>query len=180
MLVLLAGGLVLSGCGVVRESDAPRGNFTLEQARQFAEFPLYYAGDRVSGLPLVAVLRRNDTANYVSFVYGDCSPGDLEQGCAPPAEIQVWPKSSRNLDSYDASASGAPAPVPVPVRTAIRGVPSAFLDDGRLEIYAARSTVVIFAGTREQALAIANAVRCLTAVDVVEPGSRKPLGTLAC
>ncbi len=169
------GALGLTACGAARTSATP-GNFTLVQARRFAAFPLSYAGDRVDGLALVAVLRRNDTANYVSFVYGDCTTGDVEQSCAPPAEIQVWPTSARNVDAYKVGAPEAP----VPQRTVIRGLPAALIGTGHLEIYAARATVVVFAGSRERVLVVAAALRCLTAANPAAPGSGELGGTLDC
>jgi hypothetical protein len=157
MRVLAA--LALVGSAVVLAAGwlgGPRGNFSLEQATTFDEFPLYYAGDEVDGLPLTAVLRRDDGADYVSFVYGDCTPSS-DGGCAPPAEVQVWPGGRRNAASY-VDAPGAPQLE----QTEIRGRPAAFVGGGtQLEIYAEESTIVVFAHTRELALAVVNALRCV-------------------
>lgn len=119
------------------------------------DFLLYDAGERVDGLPLTAVLRREDTADFVSFVYGDCVAGD-DAGCAPPAEIQVWPACRRNLGMYDEPrADSGPSE-----RIVLRGVPALLFDDGtRLELETGRSTVVVFAGTRARAFRIAAALR---------------------
>jgi hypothetical protein len=154
----LALALVLAGTGPAGDARRePASSVTLEQARAFDEFPLYSAGERADALPLTAVLRRDDTASYVSFVYGDCTPED-DAGCAPPAEIQVWPGCRRNLALYDAGSLVAPGLE----RTTIRGVPAAFLDDGtRLEIQTGRSTVVIFANSRTRAVRIAGALRAV-------------------
>ena len=134
-------------------------------------FPLYNAGERVDGLPLVAALRREDTADYVSFVYGDCVAGD-DAGCAPPAEIQIWPACGRNLGLYDGvQPAGAPAE-----QIMVRGVPALLFDDGtRLEFETGRSTAVVFADTRARTLRIAAALR---AVDgTVSPGRPLPQPT---
>jgi hypothetical protein len=174
--------LALAGCAVFAaacgsaqnagsRASLPRGNFTLAEARAFDDFPLYWAGERVDGLPLVAVLRRADTAKYVSFVYGDCTPAVPDQGCAPPAEVQVWPGSGRSLESYDSSVPGTP----VPESATVRGRPAAFFDDGtRLEIYAGPATVVVFSQPRARVLEIARALRCLQA------SGRAPPGPLSC
>jgi len=158
--VSLLVGLALAGSGPAGVGDGalePGSSFTLDQARAFDEFPLYSAGDRVDGLPLVAVLRRDDTARYVSFVYGDCTPGD-DAGCAPPAEIQIWPACRRHLGLYGGSTLDSSAAE----RTTIRGVPAVSLDDGtRLEIQTGRSTVVVFADSRPRALRIAGALRAV-------------------
>jgi hypothetical protein len=117
---------VLAGCGAGHEASSLGGDLTLEQAQAFREFPLVYAGESVDGLSLTAILRRDDTASYVSFVYGDCDVASPDGGCAPPAEIQVWPRSRRSADSYDASVPGAP----LPENATIRGSPAAFFDGG--------------------------------------------------
>jgi hypothetical protein len=116
--------------------------------------PVLFAGDSVDGLPLTAVLR-GAGARYVSFVYGDCEAGD-DAGCAPPAEVQVWPACRRHLGFYQRGSPFGPAVEQV----AVRGVPAMFLDDGtRLELQTGRSTVVVFAGARARALRIAAALR---------------------
>lgn len=150
LVVSLLAGSVPAG---VRGSG-PVG-FDLEQARAFREFPLYDGGGQVDGLPLVAVLRRDDSANFVSFVYGDCVARD-DEGCAPPVEVQVWPACRRHLGLYDSSLPGTPAPE----RTQVRGVPGAFFEDGqRLELQTGPSTVVVFASSRDRVLRVASALR---------------------
>ena len=82
------------------------------------------------------MLRRSDTADFVSFVYGDCTADD-DMGCAPPLEIQVWPACRRHLALYGSSPLG-----PTVERTTVRGVPAAVVDGGtRLELQTGRSTV---------------------------------------
>jgi hypothetical protein len=126
-------------------------------ADNVGDFRLYNAGDRVDGLPLIALLQRDDTARYVSFVYGDCTPGD-DAGCASPAEIQVWPACRRNLALYEGSQANGP----VVERSTIRGVPAVALDDRtHLELQTGRSTVVVFADSSSRALRVARALRSL-------------------
>lgn len=171
--------LALAGAGPA--GDEPSSTFTLAHARTFREFPLYYAGDRVDGLQLVAVLRRDDTASFVSFVYGDCTPSD-DAACAPPAEIQAWPACRRNLALYDGSRSRRLDLQ----RTTIRGVPAAFLEDGtQLEIQTGRSTVVVFADSPARALRIADALRSMNGSASAGALLPRPApgaldGTLAC
>lgn len=125
------------------------------RARALDDLVVYSAGERVDGLPLAAVLRRDGTASHVSFIYGDCTAGG-DAGCAPPAEVQVWPACRRNLGLYASEAPLRPAVEP----TTIRGVPAAFFDDGtRLELQAGRSTVVVFASSRVRVLRMAQALR---------------------
>ena len=141
------------------------------QPSALQSLPLYNAGERVDGLPLVAVLRREDTADFASFVYGDCVAGD-DAGCAPPAEVQIWPACHRNLALYNGvQPAGAPAE-----QIMVRGVPAVLFDDGtRLELETGRSTAVVFADTRARTLRIAAALR---AVDgTVSPGRPLPQPT---
>ena len=169
----LLGLAALAACGSTADEVPPlAGNLTLEQARAFEAFPLAYAGERVDGLPLVAIVRRDDTADYVSFVYGDCRPSSPDGGCAPPAEIQVWPAGRRNLGSYDPSRGGS-GPIEL---TTIRGSPAAFFDaETRLELYTTQLTVVLFARSRERLGRLADALRCLA-----EGGADEPADSLVC
>jgi hypothetical protein len=173
--------LVLAGAGSAGDGEpAPQAQFTLEDARAFDDHPLYFAGDRVEGLPLVTVLRRSDTADFVSFVYGDCTPDD-DMGCAPPLEIQVWPACRRHLALYGSSPSG-----PTIERTTVRDVPAAVLDGGtRLELQTGRSTIVVFGDSRGLLARVARLLRAIDgsvsvrhALPSPEPGALE--GTLKC
>jgi hypothetical protein len=176
-------GLVLSllfAGSVPARLRASGGRFDLEQARDFTEFPLYYAGDRVDGLSLTTVLRRDDAADFVSFVYGDCAARD-DQGCAPPLEIQVWSACKRNLGLYDSASPGRP----VPELAIVRGVPAAFFEgDSRLELQTGSSTVVVFAGSRARLLRVAGVLRPLgarpTSAPLPAPEAGAVAGTLRC
>jgi hypothetical protein len=137
---------------VGREVSAAR-----EALRSFDAYPLFDAGERVNGLPLTAVLRRDDSARFVSFVYGDCAAGD-DAGCAPPAEVQVWPSCRRNLDLYATADTSDSARE----RIVVRGVPAALFEDGtRLEVETGRATIVVFSTTRALVQRIARALRAL-------------------
>jgi hypothetical protein len=178
----LVGAFVLAACGGAREGSTPADAFTLGEARRFSEFPLYYAGEAVDGLPLVAVTRRSDTADYVSVVYGDCVSGD-DAGCAPPAEIQVWPACWRNLGLYGASVPALAGSTLE--RSTIRGVPAVILDGGtRIELQTGRSVVVLFASTPARAARLASALQpvgsqsAAGALPLPSPGALD--GTLAC
>ena len=77
-IAAVAAVLLLSGAGAPEPGagSTSASRFTLAHADAFEDYPLYFAGDRVEGFPLVAVLRRADTADFVSFVYGDCTAAD--------------------------------------------------------------------------------------------------------
>jgi hypothetical protein len=155
-------GLVLTlahaGYGPAGETRSARDVTAAREAlRGFDQYPLYDAGARVDGLPLVAVLRRDDSARFVSFVYGDCLAGD-DAGCAPPAEVQVWPACRRNLALYDSSSGDGV----VPERLVVRGVTAGLFDEGtRLELETRGATVVVFGDSPERVLRVANALRAL-------------------
>ena len=186
-LTCLAGAVlalvVFAGAGAGSADDpaaSPVGRITLEDARAFEEYPLYFAGDRVDGHALVAVVRRSGAAEFVSFIYGDCTPAG-EEGCAPPLEIQVWPACRRHLALYEASPG-----TPALERTTVRGVPAALLDGGtRLELQTGRATVVVFGDTRVRLARIARSLRPVDAgiahVDALPPPAVGAVeGTLGC
>ncbi len=181
MLAVVAGYLASRGQATGRPSTAPKSTFSLAKAQGFEGFPVYDAGPSVAGLPLVAVLRRNDApTDYVSFIYGDCQAAD-DMGCAPPVEVQVWPACVRNPSLY-----GSPKG-PTPEKTVVRGVPAAFVDnDGlRLEIQTGTSTVVVFARSRDEALTVADALRGVNVaagqtVPLPPPAAGAMNGTLRC
>jgi hypothetical protein len=181
-IVGLAGLSVLLGTAGGGGDGSPRSSFSLGAARGFSDFPVYYAGDAVQGVPLVAVLRREDAANYVSFVYGQCDAQD-EVGCAPPGEVQVWPACVRNPSVYARNRSPV-APRPVP--SSVRGVPAAAFEEGhRLEIQTGKSTVVVFGHTPQFVRALAAELRGVNLA--VERGAPLPApaqgvldGSLSC
>lgn len=161
----------------------PRGNFSLAQARAFTGFPLYYAGQKLNGIPLTAVLRRNgrnDRANFVSFLYGSCVPIG-ETGCAPPAEVQVWPACLRNLSLYE-RLPAAPTPEPA----LVRGATAAYFEDGqRLELQTRTSTVVVFANSRQLVDQVAAALLGVNVQEAAEGPLSPPVpgaveGRLSC
>ena len=126
----------------------PRGTFSVEEAKEFRPFPVYYLGSSYEGLPLVATLREKGrpvpgepiAANTVAFVYGDCEPtGDA--GCAPPLVVETWPACRRNPSVYTLTPY---SPYPVDEKRKVRGVPAFFYDGhGRLELSTGRVTVVL-------------------------------------
>lgn len=133
----------------------PRSTYTLAEAETFGDYPIDNAGDSVDGLPLVAVLRRKDSADYVSFVYGTCVV-ESDTGCAPPAEIQTWPACLRSVASYDPSQPGSP----VPSMRTVRGVPAAEFDGGlRIEIHTGRSLIVVFADSTDRVDGVVKSLR---------------------
>jgi hypothetical protein len=137
-----------------------------------ANFVHYSLGADFEGLQPTTLIRRCDApypgepirANYISYIYGDCTPGPGDEaGCAPPAEIQTSPA----CEVTGADLDGAPASA----ATRMRGVPGMILDGGtHAELYAGRSTIVIF-GSAPLVEAAIPAVRA-------EPDDRPPSAPL--
>jgi hypothetical protein len=166
-----------------------RGNLTLEEARAFSGYSIYYAGEDLGNLPLTAGLRRHGqgepgnrvTPNFVSFIYGSCHPRP-GMGCTPPIEIQVWPACERNPAVYD----WTPEERARIDYTTVRGAPAVVYEDGRrLEISTGRSTIVIFGPSKEAAFSVASKLRSLNAPvargDALPPAAAGVLeGRLGC
>jgi hypothetical protein len=153
MLLAACGGSILG---------SPRGNFSVEEARAFREFPVYYVGDSFRELPLTAVLRQKVEPypgappirpNYVSFIYGTCDASGGDGGCAPPLEIQTHPSclsTPADVSRY----------VTVDGTATVRGVKGVFYDLGsKLVLVTGRSTVSIYARGRREVLAVARSLR---------------------
>jgi hypothetical protein len=164
-IAIIAGsGSATDGMPVPARYGAPRSTFSIAAARAHADFPVYSLGSAFRGIPLVAVLRRADTAadpghgvraDYVSFVYGDCEP--VAGGCAPPLEVQVWPACRRNPSVLSYEGLGTPQAV------SVRGIPATLLDEGpgaaRLELTTGTATVVLFGSSPEQLMDAAVSLR---------------------
>jgi hypothetical protein len=193
--VLAVAGLIGAGVATVAivhaVGDRRSGgtDFSVAKAREFDEFPVYYAGDEVSGLPLTTVLRAPIPISEegfgeeargqveITFIYGRCDIEPGQEGCGVPAAIAVLPACVLNL------ARSFPPP---PYRTTIRGVPAAFFqNDTKLEVQTGISTVQIHGSNRRHVTTIAKALRGVNVP--VQPGELLPPpapgaldGTLRC
>jgi len=61
--------------------DSDRYDWTVEEARQFDDFPLYWLGDEYDGLPLTRTYKLRSPAipDTVGFVYGEEYPPQRSQ-----------------------------------------------------------------------------------------------------
>jgi hypothetical protein len=185
-------GLVLGACGGADEgsqgSQATSGNFDMAGARAFRDYPVYGLGPEFEQLPLTRVLRRSDPpselpvrADFVSFIYGSCTPAD-DAGCTAPLEVQVWPACERNPSVYD----WTPAEEAAIEHLTVRGAPASLYEDGRrLEISTGRSTVVIFGLNRGHVLRAAQALQGVnveqdSASELPPPATGAVDGSLTC
>jgi hypothetical protein len=185
VVAALVAGVVAATRGEASEpaaTAAPRSTFSVSAARAFSGFPVYDVGATFEGLPRTAVLRReSEGVNYVSFIYGTCTPAS-DEGCAPPLEIQSWPACLRNPGIYQRQG-----PMGLnSVAATVRGVPGAYFEDGtRLEVQAGDATVVVFSVDRGS---VDRAAAALRGVNLpVQAGERLPApaagaldGTLRC
>ena len=126
-LLLAFAALVVAACdnSVPNPSPAPGddvdrtppaiGHWTIEEARGFGEFPIFWLGERYNGLELTDIYRlqsRPDTLhpeNSVTFMYGTCEPPGgafADGGCSPPLQFTIRPRCE-NQDNY-AERSRAP------------------------------------------------------------------------
>lgn len=103
LLALLGGILVVVGRGddTAPATAAPK-VWSVETARGFGEFPVYWVGQNYKGLPLTQIARMDYPGaapgkpgsrawNEVSFTYGDCEIAPGEESCAMPLTIDVRP-----------------------------------------------------------------------------------------
>lgn len=83
-------GLILCGCGA---EDGLSVDGSLSEAEKSDAFRVYYAGERVAGLPLEGVEGRKDGQSIGwNFCYGDCDPPVVFSSralWAPPSDPQL-------------------------------------------------------------------------------------------
>jgi hypothetical protein len=172
----VAAGL-LSACGAseqgspqqgARHTIRVKGNFTIDDARTFRGFPLYYVGQSAAGLPLVAIHRSvgeghgatSFSVDKVTFLYGTCE-APVGSGCMPPIQVQIWNACKRSGGIYG---------IPQDEALNVRGVPAAFYEGRtRLELYTPQSTIVLLGRNETQLLELANALRGIDGRNRVGP-----------
>ncbi len=138
-------------------AESPRGNWSVEDATSFAEFPLFWAGEDYSGVPLEAIIRANYVSavrseftlveNSVSFLYGACIlPESGEGGCPNPYQVIVQPACMLPPGFAERSLIDA--------ETTVRGVPAEIFEDGHLILWTQDVAITVFAPDRAETLAI--------------------------
>lgn len=126
-------------------------------------FTAYSVGKQFDGLPITRQERvctrplggapPDARLNIVAYSYGDCAPPP-DGGCALPLEVQTWPRCERNPAEYAIDHHN-----PLDAKLTIRGVPAHVYEHGlRLEVYAGRSTIVIFGTDRRRVKRAAHAL----------------------
>lgn len=133
-------------------------------SRHLPRFTAYDLGAQFAGLPRTNVARYCAGPSRGRFVeepfpmvvtwissttYGNCTPDTPEGGCLLPLEVQSWPECDRNYSVYGPARDLTP-------RTSYRltgshKLPAVALEGvGRIELYAGRTTVVIFTDDQPQ------------------------------
>lgn len=144
-LLVFAGGFVVTGVslslldgggggGSAQPARAGELRWTVEDAKQFKEFPLYWLGESYEGLPLTKIIRYRYDENIVLFIYGSCTPGP-ESGCPPPLSIRVEPYCMKPPERIAPAVRGTPFQV--------RGAPAEQIS-GDLRIWTGEVSVKIF------------------------------------
>jgi hypothetical protein len=105
LLALLLGGIVWAlvgrGGGTTSVTADPL-TWSLEDAREFEGFPVYWLGESFQGLPLERVARMdyegafpgkpyNHPWHEVRFIYGTCTIAPGESSCPVPLSIDIRP-----------------------------------------------------------------------------------------
>jgi len=94
---LIVGIAMTSTSCFLGEEPPPRpvSNWTVEDARGFNEFPLYWLGEGYEGLPLTSMRGSTDGdgVRHVNFSYGEptLAGSALSQSWLPPLEVDIQP-----------------------------------------------------------------------------------------
>ena len=143
--------LLAAGCGEDKDVQA---------ARKFERFPLYWVGESFEGFDLVHVDGLDRPGDFVSFIYGECTPHDGEQpSCIPPLQIQVFPLCW-NL--------AAVAEAPIWKRRRIRGAPLGTNDSAPV-LFSRAAQVKIYRGPDAKRGISYRALHALRSVNRVPP-----------
>lgn len=162
--ILLLIVLVTSGCSARIGNSGP----DLDGAKEFDAFPLYWVGDRFEKWDLETVEGLDGPAEFVTFIYGTCTPGDgNEPSCVPPIEIQISPLCS-HLDVVAAA--------PIWMRRQIRGAPVGAIDSAPV-LFTSGAQVKVYRGEGSDSGLPLRVLRALRSINRVQPvvGSTGPI-----
>lgn len=130
-------------------------------ARGFAAFPLYWLGPRFEKWDLVAIQGLRAPRQFVSFLYGRCTPSDGEQpSCTPPFEIQISPLCS-HLDVVAADPAWS--------TRRVRGAPVGRNPDGAPILFSRRTQVKVYRGQGSDPELPLRVLRALRSLNRVAP-----------
>jgi hypothetical protein len=161
---LFSVALVMGGCSAGGMSKAD-----VEQARHFEAFPLYWVGQRFEKWELEAIDGLDGPAQFVTFIYGTCTPHDGDEpSCVPPIEIQLSPLCT-HLDVVAAR--------PIWRYRRIRGAPVGSNPDGAPVLFSSRAQVKVYRGEGTDQTVALRVLRGLRSLNRVGPviGSGGPI-----
>jgi hypothetical protein len=148
--ILLA--LAVAGCGGSGPDPSA--------ARRFDEFPLYWVGERFEEWDVTAIEGLDGSAEFVTFIYGDCTPEGGEQpSCTPPLQIQISPLCA-HLDVVARSL--------IWKSRRVRGAPVGTIDSAPV-LFSRRSQVKVYRGEGSDPGLPMRALRALRSVNGVAP-----------
>ena len=129
---------------------AGKSNMSVEEARAFSEFPLYWLGETYEGLELTTLLVFKDS---VSFLYGKCVVRPAgEGGCPQPFQVYVQPLcDSRPGTAHPSVHAGE--------LFSLRGALAQEYTDGHLQLGIGSVSVTLFGPDRELMKAMAQNLR---------------------
>ena len=165
-------------------AEAGGGRLSVEEAKAFQEFPLYWVSENFQDLPLVAILRSRYNPdptlpasrgeNMVTFIYGRCEPKG-EGGCAPPLAIQVTPYCQVPPTLLAERVKNEPP-------SQLRGAQAQWVGQrtSHLRLWTKNVNVAIFAGDRALLTAAADALRPVSLPADQRPGDLGPPTVGSC
>ncbi len=124
--------LALAGCA--EDGSAP----SLEDVKKFKGYPVYYAGEKLLGVPITSELGAAEPANPRErvwfFLYGDCELPDADEGGCAPFQIHNYSTCTRWASQLGDEESLHP----------FRGARAYFSPaEGSVEIFTGRTTISI-------------------------------------
>lgn len=160
-------GLILSGCGANHTPSLSKSarEAKMREMKRFDAFPVYYAGEKVAGLPLTGISGEKwqrdgwQRSPGPTFGYGTCElPSGLfaEGGCHLPLSIQNWSRCSNWPGQYKNPHR--------PHVFDFRGARAAWTGGG-LEIFTGSTTTVIFGFRKSDVRAAARQLRDVRQAD---------------
>jgi len=157
----------MAGCSAeeeVADGDNPTrdpndyGDWTIEEARSFDKFTLYWLGESYDGFPLTRIIRTGHTPPP-GIVGGTPNPQE-DGGCTPPLSIRIEPYCTRPPEIF-AQSEGFP-------HGEVRGV-KALVGQSQVTIWSGDVTITVFTNQASKA------ANDLMAIDESGPRSSEPL-----
>jgi hypothetical protein len=138
----------------------------VQAARRFDAFPLYWLGPRFEKWKLETIDGLDRPGDFVTFIYGTCTPHDGEQpSCTPPLQVQVFP-ICWHIDSV--------AEAQIWKRRSVRGAPVGEQDSAPV-LFSRAAQVKVYRGEGSDPGLPMRALRALRSLNRVPPviGSRE-------